>query len=74
VGRGAALAGPARWPHPVRVAINTGELPEDSTDFAPHIARLQEADDEDWMKDWYARLGFDPIGRTWRFTRLSDPS
>jgi GNAT superfamily N-acetyltransferase len=27
------------------------------------------ADDDDWPKDLYARLGFDPIGRTWAFTR-----
>jgi GNAT superfamily N-acetyltransferase len=27
------------------------------------------ADDDDWPKDLYARLGFDPIGRTWTFTR-----
>jgi predicted GNAT family acetyltransferase len=27
------------------------------------------ADDEDWPKDLYARLGFDPIGRAWAFTR-----
>ena len=27
------------------------------------------ADDDDWPKDLYGRLGFDPIGRTWAFTR-----
>ena len=27
------------------------------------------ADDDDWPKDLYARLGFDPIGRAWAFTR-----
>jgi predicted GNAT family acetyltransferase len=27
------------------------------------------ADDDDWPKDLYARLGFDPIGRAWSFTR-----
>jgi ribosomal protein S18 acetylase RimI-like enzyme len=28
------------------------------------------ADDEDWPKDLYARLGFEPIGRRYEFTRL----
>lgn len=27
------------------------------------------ADDEDWPKELYARLGFEPIGRTWSFLR-----
>ena len=27
------------------------------------------ADDDDWPKDLYARLGFDPVGRAWAFTR-----
>jgi GNAT superfamily N-acetyltransferase len=27
------------------------------------------ADEEDWPKDLYARLGFDPVGRAWSFTR-----
>jgi GNAT superfamily N-acetyltransferase len=27
------------------------------------------ADDDDWPKELYGRLGFDPIGRTWAFTR-----
>jgi GNAT superfamily N-acetyltransferase len=27
------------------------------------------ADDDDWPKDLYARLGFDRIGRTWQFIR-----
>ncbi len=27
------------------------------------------ADDDDWPKDLYGRLGFDPIGRAWSFTR-----
>ena len=27
------------------------------------------ADDEDWPKELYARLGFDPIGRAWSLTR-----
>jgi ribosomal protein S18 acetylase RimI-like enzyme len=28
------------------------------------------ADDEDWPKDLYARLGYEPIGRRFEFTRL----
>lgn len=28
------------------------------------------ADDDDWPKDLYAKLGFDPVGRAWSFTRL----
>jgi predicted GNAT family acetyltransferase len=27
------------------------------------------ADDDDWPKDLYGRLGFDPIGRAWALTR-----
>ena len=27
------------------------------------------ANDEDWPKDLYGRMGFDPIGRVWTFTR-----
>src|SRR4029079_19216333 len=27
------------------------------------------ADDDDWPKDLYARLGFDAVGRAWAFTR-----
>jgi GNAT superfamily N-acetyltransferase len=27
------------------------------------------ADDDDWPKQLYGRLGFDPVGRTWAFTR-----
>jgi ribosomal protein S18 acetylase RimI-like enzyme len=27
------------------------------------------ADDDDWPKDLYARLGFDPMGRAWSFTQ-----
>jgi predicted GNAT family acetyltransferase len=27
------------------------------------------ADDADWPKDLYARLGFDPVGRFWSFVR-----
>src|SRR5436309_1584776 len=28
------------------------------------------ADDEDWPKDLYASLGYEPIGRRFEFTRL----
>jgi hypothetical protein len=28
------------------------------------------ADDNDWPKDLYARLGFEPVGRTRAFHRL----
>lgn len=28
------------------------------------------ADDEDWPKEMYARLGFEPVGRRYEFTRL----
>ena len=34
------------------------------------------ADDDDWPKELYARLGFDPLGRNWTFIRppeASDP-
>jgi ribosomal protein S18 acetylase RimI-like enzyme len=27
------------------------------------------ADDDDWPKELYAKLGFDPVGRPWSFTR-----
>ena len=27
------------------------------------------ADDADWPKDLYAKLGFDPVGRFWQFTK-----
>lgn len=27
------------------------------------------ADDEDWPKDWYAKLGFDAVGRYYKFVR-----
>ena len=27
------------------------------------------ADDADWPKDLYARLGFDPVSRFWSFVR-----
>jgi predicted GNAT family acetyltransferase len=28
------------------------------------------ADDEDWPKELYAKLGYEPIGRRYEFTRL----
>jgi predicted GNAT family acetyltransferase len=28
------------------------------------------ADDDDWPKDLYARLGFEPVSRTWSFVRV----
>jgi GNAT superfamily N-acetyltransferase len=28
------------------------------------------ADEEDWPKELYARLGFDPVGRFWSFLRM----
>jgi len=31
------------------------------------------ADDDDWPKAWYERLGFDPVGRTWTFNRPGPP-
>jgi len=30
------------------------------------------ADDADWPKDLYAKLGFDPVGRFWQFTKPPD--
>lgn len=27
------------------------------------------ADEQDWPKDWYAKLGFDVVGRYWKFIR-----
>jgi GNAT superfamily N-acetyltransferase len=30
------------------------------------------ADDDDWPKELYAKLGFDPIGRYWEFIRPAD--
>jgi hypothetical protein len=47
----------------VRAAVSA------ALDSAPELVFI-EADDDDWMKDWYARLGFEPVGRTWRFTRI----
>ena len=30
------------------------------------------ADDRDWPKELYGKLGFDPVGRFWRFTRVPE--
>ena len=32
------------------------------------------ADDDDWPKDLYRRLGFDPVGHVWGFTRAQRPA
>ena len=36
---------------------------------AGHDLTFLVADDEDWPKELYAKLGFEPIGRTWSFLR-----
>jgi ribosomal protein S18 acetylase RimI-like enzyme len=36
---------------------------------AGHELTFLVADDDDWPKELYARLGFEPIGRTWNFLR-----
>jgi hypothetical protein len=36
---------------------------------AGHELVFLVADDDDWPKDLYARLGFETIGRTWSFLR-----
>ena len=36
---------------------------------AGHELVFLVADDEDWPKQLYAKLGFDPVGRPWAFTR-----
>jgi ribosomal protein S18 acetylase RimI-like enzyme len=30
------------------------------------------ADDADWPKGFYAKLGFDPLGRSWQFTKVPE--
>jgi GNAT superfamily N-acetyltransferase len=30
------------------------------------------ADDRDWPKELYGKLGFDPVGRFWQFTRVPE--
>jgi ribosomal protein S18 acetylase RimI-like enzyme len=39
-------------------------------EMAPELVFIV-AGDGDWVKDWYWREGFEPIGRTWRFTRTT---
>ena len=41
----------------------------DAATEAGHELVFIVADDEDWPKDLYAKLGFDPVGRPWAFTR-----
>jgi GNAT superfamily N-acetyltransferase len=36
---------------------------------AGHELVFLVADDEDWPKELYGKLGFDPVGRPWAFTR-----
>jgi hypothetical protein len=40
---------------------------------AGHELIFVVADDEDWPKDLYAKLGFDPVGKAWNFTRPPAP-
>ena len=37
--------------------------------MAGHDLTFLIADDENWPKELYAKLGFEPIGRTWSFLR-----
>jgi GNAT superfamily N-acetyltransferase len=39
-----------------------------------HELVFMVADDADWPKDLYARIGFEPIGHTWGFTRVQGPA
>ena len=55
--RGEGLAGAV-----VRAAVAA------ALDGAPVLVFI-EADEDDWMKGWYERIGFAQVGRTWRFTR-----
>jgi ribosomal protein S18 acetylase RimI-like enzyme len=41
----------------------------DAAIAAGHELVFIVADDEDWPKALYAKLGFDPVGRPWAFTR-----
>lgn len=41
----------------------------DAAIAAGHELVFVVADDEDWPKELYAKLGFDPVGRPWAFTR-----
>jgi GNAT superfamily N-acetyltransferase len=40
----------------------------DAAIAAGHELVFIVADDEDWPKELYAKLGFDPVGRPWAFT------
>jgi GNAT superfamily N-acetyltransferase len=39
-----------------------------------HALVFMLADDDDWPKELYARLGFDPVGHAWTVTRSTTPS
>jgi ribosomal protein S18 acetylase RimI-like enzyme len=41
----------------------------DAAIAAGHELVFLVADDDDWPKELYAKLGFDPVGRPWAFTR-----
>jgi predicted N-acetyltransferase YhbS len=41
----------------------------DAAIAAGHELVFIVADDEDWPKELYAKLGFDVVGRPWAFTR-----
>jgi hypothetical protein len=41
----------------------------DAAIAAGHELVFIVADDEDWPRELYAKLGFDPVGRPWAFTR-----
>jgi GNAT superfamily N-acetyltransferase len=41
----------------------------DAAAVAGHELVFLVADDQDWPKELYAKLGFDPVGRPWAFTR-----
>jgi hypothetical protein len=59
VRRGEGLAAAA-----VQAALHAAQ------EMAPELVFVV-ADEEDWVKDWYARIGFEPVGHTFRFTRTS---
>jgi hypothetical protein len=41
----------------------------DAAVAAEHDLIFIAADDDDWPKELYAKLGFDPVGKAWSFTR-----
>lgn len=43
----------------------------DAAREAGHELIFIVADDDDWPKELYAKLGFDPVGKAWSFTRPS---